>query len=153
MKYSITAAWAARPIMRTSIRLIPTVALALGCQSTHARGDGDLWVMAVGPMCLAQYPSQADSALGRLFLRGSDIDTYLTRPLARCFRKHNWASVRLCEELMGLGNEQMHDLQVVYEHHRDEIRGMTVAFDYFNGYIARDPSSASWPQPCPADSE
>ena len=136
--------------MRT-LRIFTTVTLLIAGQATHARGDGDLWIMLVGPMCLAQFPAYADTDTGKIFLRGSDINAFLDRPFARCFRARQWASTELCAEVMGLQQEQMRDLQTVYEHHRDEIRGMKAAFDYFNAYIAHDPKSPTWPPACPGD--
>lgn len=137
------------PPMHTRLRLISTLALALSAHTAHARGDGDVWIMMIGPMCLSQYPSHAGTEMGRIFLRGATIDDFVERPFARCFRQHNWASARLCDDVMGLGREQMRNLQGVYDRHRDEIRGMKAAFEYFNGYIMADPTSANWPPACP----
>lgn len=135
--------------MRTLLRVITSATLLLSGQATHARGDGDLWVMVVGPMCLSQFPKYADTEIGRIFLRGSEINAFLDRPFAQCFKAHNWASTQLCSELMGLKREAIRDLQSVYEHHRDEIRGMKSAFNYFEAYIALNPNAPTWPQKCP----
>ncbi|MBL8469090.1 hypothetical protein [Methyloversatilis discipulorum] len=137
--------------MQTLLRLIATLALALGAHTAHARGDGDIWIMVVGPMCLSQYPSHASTEMGKIFLRGAAIDDFVERPFARCFRQHNWASRNLCEDVMGLQKEQMRDLQSVHERHRDEIRRLKPAFDYFNSYINQDPASPSWPFACPEE--
>lgn len=135
--------------MKKRLGIIATIAFLFAGQTVHARGDGDLWVMVVGPMCLSQFPEYADTELGKLFLRGADIDSFVSRPFAQCFRQHNWASSALCAELAGLQREQMRDLQTVHEHHRAEIRGMKPAFDYFNAYVAQDPRSSAWPFKCP----
>lgn len=135
--------------VRIAMRVAAAFVLALAGSSAQARGDGDAWIMVVGPMCLAQYPEYADTEMAGIFLRGADIGQFVDRPFARCYRQHNWASRALCTEVMGLQKSQMRELQTVYEHHRDEIRGMKAAFGYFNTYIMQDPTSASWPPACP----
>jgi hypothetical protein len=123
--------------------------LSLGASTAHARGDGDLWIMVIGPMCLSRFPEFSNTDMAKFFLRGADIGDFVDRPFGRCFRQHNWASRPRCEEVMGLQKARMRDLQPVYEHHRTEIRGLKPAFDYFNAYVNQDPTSASWPFPCP----
>jgi len=135
--------------MRTAIHLVTAAILLILGQATQAKGDGDLWVMMVGPMCLSQFPQYADTELGKIFLRGSEINAFIERPFAQCFKVHGWASKQLCAELMGIKRESIRDIQSVYEHHRDEISGMNVAFNYFDAYIAADPSSPNWPHKCP----
>lgn len=135
--------------MRKFLHLFVTANLMVASQSTLAKSSKDLWILVVGPMCLAQFPRYADTEVGKIFLRGSDINDFLDRPFARCFRSHNWASVQLCADVMSLEKDQLKDLQPVHERHQDEIRAMTDAFSYFNAYVWLDPKSSAWPHKCP----
>ena len=136
-----------------SIRpVIAAAALVLGVSQSHARGDGDLWILVVGPMCLAQYPTYANTSLGKFLLQDTDINTFRQGPLAECFRRHNWASGQLCNDIMSLQEEQMKDLQPVYERHREEIRSMAAAFEYFNELVMPRPPAFADPS-CPEASK
>lgn len=134
--------------MKSILPIIAACTFVFGIPQARARGDGDLWIMVVGPMCLAQNPAYANTGLGKLLLQGTEVATFIQRPFAECFRKHNWASSQLCDDIMSLREDQMKDLQPVYERHREEVQGMSVAFNYFNEFIAPKPPTFARPS-CP----
>ena len=134
--------------MKLATSFLAVAILMPAASPSHARGEGDIWIMFVGPMCLAQNPAYANTGLGKLLLHGTDVNTYIQQPFAECFRKRNWASRQLCDDIMSLQEEQMKDLEPVFERHRDEIRGMSAAFAYFTESLSLSPPTFARPA-CP----
>jgi hypothetical protein len=101
----------------------------------QAQGDGDMWAFVVIPMCLSQDTAYASSNVGHAFLRGGSVDSFVKTPVGMCFKKHNWAPKKLCDDLMNLRDDEWKDMEHLYQRHKSEIKGMKVAFDYYNDIL------------------
>ena len=137
--------------MNTRAIQIAVVSTSFLAGVASAANDGDLWVMLVGPMCVAQDPAYGDTSLGKFFTRGN-LSAFEEQPFAKCFKEGHWASKELCDELMGHKAGDLPNVQPIYERHRDEIRGMEAAFNYFNKYLVTDRAARSTLQ-CPASKQ
>jgi hypothetical protein len=129
-------------------RLLPRLAVACAAAAAgaaQARGDGDLWILLVAPMCLSQDAAYRESPLGRLPLFARMADQ--PQPFHGCLRDGRWASKALCDDLMALDEGRLADPEPVFQRHLEELRAMAPALNYMSevyaGHAAACPPAAA----------
>jgi hypothetical protein len=114
---------------------------------TVARAStGELWILPVGEMCIAQDVKYREMPWGRKLIEAfSARGDFDSRPSTACFRERRWASEALCNDLMTIDERSTRaDIHALYDKHKREIAAMEPLTDYLN-----DAASPSPTLPCP----
>ncbi len=93
--------------------------------SAHGFGDG--WIVFIAAICAAQDPSYADTLIGK---RLQETDLFKDQATLECFRKRQWMSKSLCDDVMSINENS--NLPQIYTRHEKELESREEAYTYLN---------------------